>query len=136
MRQLYIRMPQKGNTNVSLFQSVFNPLASAAKPKGQPPGFPTASRWQTWRWSFMAYQGYVEANGSRSQERSFHFHCRLDNNWISLLSLGKVKSIGVSNFSQMKLEEILPTAEIIPAVDQVSHAVTYQRVSVNSVDWS
>jgi hypothetical protein len=36
----------------------------------------------------------------------------------------------------MKLEEILPTAEIIPAVDQVSHAVTYQRVSVNSVDWS
>lgn len=32
---------------------------------------------------------------------------------------GKVKAIGVSNFSQMKLEEILPTAEIKPAVDQV-----------------
>lgn len=34
--------------------------------------------------------------------------------------LGKVKSIGVSNFSQMKLEEILPTAEIVPAVNQAS----------------
>ena len=32
--------------------------------------------------------------------------------------LGKVKSIGVSNFSEVKLEEILQTAEIIPAVDQ------------------
>lgn len=36
---------------------------------------------------------------------------------------GKVKSIGVSNFSQAKLEEILPTAEVIPAVDQVSRFV-------------
>lgn len=34
---------------------------------------------------------------------------------------GKVKSIGVSNFSQAKLEEILPTAEVIPVVNQVSH---------------
>lgn len=32
---------------------------------------------------------------------------------------GKVKSIGVSNFSQSKLEEILPTAELIPSVNQV-----------------
>lgn len=32
---------------------------------------------------------------------------------------GKVKAIGVSNFSQKKLEEILPTAEVVPAVDQV-----------------
>jgi glycerol 2-dehydrogenase (NADP+) len=34
--------------------------------------------------------------------------------------LGKVKSIGVSNFSEAKLEEILPSAEVIPAVNQVS----------------
>lgn len=33
---------------------------------------------------------------------------------------GKVKSIGVSNFSEVKLEEILSTAEIIPAVNQVN----------------
>lgn len=32
---------------------------------------------------------------------------------------GKVKAIGVSNFSQMKLEEILPTAEIKPVVNQL-----------------
>ncbi|KAF8586618.1 Aldo/keto reductase [Ramaria rubella] len=32
---------------------------------------------------------------------------------------GKVKSIGVSNCSQMKLDEILSTAEIKPAVDQL-----------------
>ncbi|KAF9225621.1 Aldo/keto reductase [Gyrodon lividus] len=32
---------------------------------------------------------------------------------------GKVKSIGASNFSQMMLEKVLPTAEIIPAVNQL-----------------
>ncbi|KAG5339229.1 hypothetical protein C0989_005143 [Termitomyces sp. Mn162] len=32
---------------------------------------------------------------------------------------GKVKAIGVSNFSKAKLEEILPTAEIVPAVNQL-----------------
>ena len=37
----------------------------------------------------------------------------------ALVKKGKVKSIGVSNFSEKKLEEILPTAEIVPAVDQV-----------------
>lgn len=37
----------------------------------------------------------------------------------ALLKAGKVKSIGVSNFSQAKLEEILPTAEITPAVNQL-----------------
>lgn len=36
-----------------------------------------------------------------------------------LCKKGKVKAIGVSNFSQMKLEEILPHAEIRPAVDQL-----------------
>jgi glycerol 2-dehydrogenase (NADP+) len=36
-----------------------------------------------------------------------------------VLKKGKVKSIGVSNFSQKKLEEILPTAEVIPAVNQL-----------------
>ncbi|TFK38255.1 NADP-dependent oxidoreductase domain-containing protein [Crucibulum laeve] len=36
-----------------------------------------------------------------------------------VLKKGKVKSIGVSNFSKKKLEEILPTAEIIPVVDQL-----------------
>ncbi|PPQ69216.1 hypothetical protein CVT24_000013 [Panaeolus cyanescens] len=37
----------------------------------------------------------------------------------AVVKKGKVKSIGVSNFSEKKLEEILPTAEIIPAVNQL-----------------
>jgi len=36
-----------------------------------------------------------------------------------VLAKGKVRAIGVSNFSQKKLEEILPTAKIIPAVNQL-----------------
>jgi glycerol 2-dehydrogenase (NADP+) len=38
---------------------------------------------------------------------------------------GKVRSIGVSNFSELMLEEILPTAEIVPAVDQVSFPFSF-----------
>ncbi|KAF4564867.1 hypothetical protein EYR40_011041 [Pleurotus pulmonarius] len=37
----------------------------------------------------------------------------------AMVKKGKVKSIGVSNFSQKKLDEILPTAEIIPVVNQL-----------------
>jgi glycerol 2-dehydrogenase (NADP+) len=36
----------------------------------------------------------------------------------AMVKKGKVKVIGTSNFSQMMLEKILPTAEIIPAVNQ------------------
>ncbi|KAF5356794.1 hypothetical protein D9756_006766 [Leucocoprinus leucothites] len=36
-----------------------------------------------------------------------------------VLKKGKVRSIGVSNFSQAKLEEILTTAEITPVVNQL-----------------
>jgi len=32
---------------------------------------------------------------------------------------GKVKAIGVSNFSQMKLEELLPHVEVVPAANQL-----------------
>jgi len=37
----------------------------------------------------------------------------------AMVKKGKVKSIGVSNCSQAKLEYILETAEIVPAVNQV-----------------
>ena len=40
--------------------------------------------------------------------------------------LGKVRSIGVSNCSEVKLEEILQTAEIVPAVNQAYTAFTHQ----------
>lgn len=47
---------------------------------------------------------------------------KLQDTWKQMeavLKKGKVKAIGVSNFSEAKLEEILPTAEIVPAVDQL-----------------
>ena len=37
----------------------------------------------------------------------------------TMVKKGKVKAIGVSNFSQTTLEKILPIAEIIPTVNQV-----------------
>jgi len=46
-----------------------------------------------------------------------------------LLKTGKVKSIGVSNFSQKKLEEeILPYATVVPAVDQVGFVELFPRI--------
>jgi glycerol 2-dehydrogenase (NADP+) len=44
----------------------------------------------------------------------------------AMVKKGKVKAIGTSNFSQMMLEKILPTAEITPAVNQ---ACSTQRPS-------
>jgi glycerol 2-dehydrogenase (NADP+) len=38
---------------------------------------------------------------------------------IDVYKKGKAKAIGVSNFSEVKLQEILPHAEIKPAVDQL-----------------
>lgn len=56
--------------------------------------------------------------------RDVLFDWKLKDTWKQmedLLGTGKVKSIGVSNFSQKKLEEeILPYATVTPAVDQVS----------------
>jgi len=57
-------------------------------------------------------------NGRRDVDRDWP----LKETWKQMEALvknGKVKSIGVSNFSEVKLEEILPTAEIIPAVNQL-----------------
>jgi len=38
-----------------------------------------------------------------------------------LLTTGKTKAIGVANFSKKYLEELLPTAEVVPAVNQVEN---------------
>ena len=55
--------------------------------------------------------------------RDVLFDWKLKDTWKQmedLLKTGKVKSIGVSNFSQKKLEEeILPYATVVPAVNQV-----------------
>ena len=47
---------------------------------------------------------------------------KLSDTWAQLEALvkkGKVRSIGVSNFSVLNLEKILPTATIVPAVNQL-----------------
>lgn len=72
----------------------------ALNPQGNHPTFPT------------------RPDGSRDidEERS------LKDTWKDMEAVyksGKAKAIGVSNFSQLKLEEILPHAEVIPAVDQL-----------------
>ncbi|KAG7094646.1 hypothetical protein E1B28_005470 [Marasmius oreades] len=57
-------------------------------------------------------------NGKRDVDHSW----KLSQTWEQMedvLKKGKVKAIGVSNFSVKKLEEILPTANIVPAVDQL-----------------
>ena len=55
--------------------------------------------------------------------RDVLFDWKLKDTWKQmedLLKTGKVKTIGVSNFSQKMLEkEILPYATVIPAVNQV-----------------
>ncbi|KAF8196064.1 NADP-dependent oxidoreductase domain-containing protein [Pholiota molesta] len=55
-------------------------------------------------------------------KRDVHHEWDLKDTWKQMeavLKKGKVRSIGVSNFSEKKLEEILPTAEVIPAVNQL-----------------
>jgi glycerol 2-dehydrogenase (NADP+) len=57
-------------------------------------------------------------DGTRDVVRDWN----LSTTWAEMEGLvkkGKVRSIGVSNFSQMKLEEILPTATIVPAINQL-----------------
>ncbi|KIJ59960.1 hypothetical protein HYDPIDRAFT_32690 [Hydnomerulius pinastri MD-312] len=72
----------------------------AMNPNGNHPVFPT------------------RANGNRDIDESWE----LKDTWKGMEAMvknGKVKSIGASNFSQKMLEKILPTAEILPAVDQL-----------------
>ncbi|KAG5715190.1 Protein GCY [Termitomyces sp. T112] len=69
-------------------------------PNGNHPNFPTLP------------------DGTRDIDHSW----KLSDTWKQIevvFQKGKVKAIGVSNFSKAKLEEILPTAEIVPAVNQL-----------------
>ncbi|KAJ3712709.1 Aldo/keto reductase [Lentinula raphanica] len=72
----------------------------ALNPNGNHPAFPTLP------------------NGLRDVVHSW----KLSDTWKQMEALvkkGKVKTIGISNFSVKKMEEILPSAEIIPAVNQL-----------------
>jgi glycerol 2-dehydrogenase (NADP+) len=60
----------------------------------------------------------LRPDGSRNVDLNW----KLSDTWKEMEAMvrkGKVKAIGVSNCSETKLQEILSTAEIIPAVDQL-----------------
>ncbi|KAJ0159407.1 D-galacturonate reductase [Colletotrichum tanaceti] len=62
----------------------------------------------------------TKADGSRD---IFHNHSHVDT-WKSvekLLDTGKVRSIGVCNYSVKYLEELLPQAKVVPAVNQIEN---------------
>jgi glycerol 2-dehydrogenase (NADP+) len=49
-----------------------------------------------------------------------------------LLKTGKVKAIGVANFSKPYLEELLPQVEVVPAVNQIeNHPLLLQQEIVD-----
>jgi len=59
-------------------------------------------------------------DGSRDLDKSWSF-VQTWKEMEKLLSTGKVKAIGVSNFSVKFLEELLPHATVVPAVNQIEN---------------
>ena len=61
-------------------------------------------------------------DGSRDLvPRSEWDHIKTWQSMEKLLATGKVKAIGVSNYSKRYLEELLPHAKVIPAVNQIEN---------------
>ncbi|KAE8148029.1 aldo/keto reductase family protein [Aspergillus avenaceus] len=60
------------------------------------------------------------ADGSRDIDHS-HSHITTWKSMEKLLDTGKVKAIGVSNYSKRYLEQLLPHATVIPAVNQIEN---------------
>lgn len=59
-------------------------------------------------------------DGSRDIDHS-HSHVTTWKNMEKLLGTGKVKAIGVSNYSKLYLEQLLPHATVVPAVNQIEN---------------
>ncbi|GMF77808.1 unnamed protein product [Aspergillus oryzae] len=59
-------------------------------------------------------------DGSRDIDHS-HSHVQTWKNMEKLLATGKVKAIGVSNYSVRYLEQLLPEATVVPAVNQIEN---------------
>ncbi|KAL1885781.1 H/ACA snoRNP pseudouridylase subunit [Paecilomyces lecythidis] len=60
------------------------------------------------------------ADGSRDILRE-HSHVTTYKSMEKLLATGKVKAIGVSNYSKRYLEELLPQVSVVPAVNQIEN---------------
>lgn len=59
-------------------------------------------------------------DGSRDIDHS-HSHITTWKSMEKLLATGKVKAIGVSNYSKRYLEELLPHVSVVPAVNQIEN---------------
>ncbi|KAF2157436.1 Aldo/keto reductase [Myriangium duriaei CBS 260.36] len=59
-------------------------------------------------------------DGSRDLDRSWS-HTQTWKEMEKLVKTGKVKAIGVANYSKKFLEELLPEANIVPAVNQIEN---------------
>jgi len=69
----------------------------------------------------MEFARYLETNGGGFEKGSVNsLSCSASCSRSHYIFLGKVNSIGASNFSEIKLEEILQTAKTVPAVNQVN----------------
>ncbi|ERS98261.1 uncharacterized protein SPSK_06425 [Sporothrix schenckii 1099-18] len=59
-------------------------------------------------------------NGERDIIRDYS-HIQIWKNMETLVATGKTKAIGVSNYSKKYLEELLPVATVVPAVNQIEN---------------
>ncbi|KIH87444.1 glycerol dehydrogenase [Sporothrix brasiliensis 5110] len=59
-------------------------------------------------------------NGERDIIRDYS-HIQIWKNMETLVGTGKTKAIGVSNYSKKYLEELLPVATVVPAVNQIEN---------------
>lgn len=59
-------------------------------------------------------------DGSRDLDKSWS-HVQTYKEMEKLLQTGKVKAIGVSNYSKQYLEELLPQVDVVPAVNQIEN---------------
>lgn len=53
-----------------------------------------------------------------------------------VLATGKAKAIGVANYSVQYLKELLPSAKVVPAVNQIeNHPLLPQQEIIDFCDW-
>lgn len=105
-----------------MFLKMLNHATGANEPQGQRPEV------GSFRTTFMLSRSILILNcrfpklpdGSRDLDKSWSYQ----QTWKEMekvLKTGKVKAIGVANFSVKFLEELLPEAEVTPAVNQIEN---------------
>jgi hypothetical protein len=89
------------------------------------------SGWKARRSTRLEIAEHLETDGGSFKKRSVTSLSQVHRyimDCAQIIYLGKVRSIGVSNCSEVKLEEILQTAEIVPAVNQVNKMILFLSI--------